>query len=111
MRSTHAALSRERTYSEEEYNKNGAATFQFLNGSGPGQPLEFQEIVMVSPKIRNTTLPSTMPDGYWYRIASVRSGASIAQACRYCGVTTSASSPSTDTSENRHQAHQARPIT
>lgn len=71
MGSAHSASSRERTYSEEEYNKNGAATFQFLNGSGPGQPLEFQETVMVSCKIRNTTVPSAMPDGYWYRIASM----------------------------------------
>lgn len=71
MRSAHAASRQARTYSEEEYNKNGASTFQFLNGSGPGQPLEFQETVMVSCKIRNTTLPSATPDGYWYRIASM----------------------------------------
>jgi hypothetical protein len=51
--------------------KKGAATFQFLAASGPGQPLEFQEIVMVSCKVRNTALPSATPDGYWNRIASM----------------------------------------
>lgn len=60
-----------RTYTEQEYNKHGAATFQFLNASGPGQPLEFQEFVQVSCKVRNTTLRSASPDGYWYRIASM----------------------------------------
>jgi transcriptional regulator with XRE-family HTH domain len=70
-RSAQAAKTAERTYPEEEYNKKGAATFQFLNASGPGQPLEFQEIVMVSCKVRNTALPSATPDGYWYRIASM----------------------------------------
>jgi hypothetical protein len=71
VQSAPAEVQPSHTYPEEEYNKNGAATFQFLNGSGPGQPLEFQESVLVSCKVRNTTLPSVMPDGYWYRIASM----------------------------------------
>jgi len=59
-----------RAYSEEEYSKNGASTFRFLDGSSPGQPLEFEEYVQVSCKIYNTTLQSAKPDGYWYRISS-----------------------------------------
>jgi transcriptional regulator with XRE-family HTH domain len=59
-----------RTYTEEEYNKSGAATFRFLNASGPGQPLEFREFVQVSCKVYAPTLVSTKPDGYWYRITS-----------------------------------------
>jgi transcriptional regulator with XRE-family HTH domain len=59
-----------RTYPEEEYNKNGASTFRFLNGSSPGQPLEFREFIQVSCKIHNTALQSAQPDGYWYRISS-----------------------------------------
>lgn len=59
-----------RTYTEEEYNRNGEATFRFLNASGPGQPLEFREFVQISCRIYAPTLPSTRPDGYWYRIAS-----------------------------------------
>jgi hypothetical protein len=66
---THARR-RGQTYPEEEYNKNGASTFRFLNGSSPGQPLEFEEFVQVSCKIYNPTLQSARPDGYWYRISS-----------------------------------------
>jgi hypothetical protein len=59
------------SHAEEEYSKKGAATFQYLDGSGPGQPIEFREFVNVSCKVHSTTLASTRPDGYWYRIASM----------------------------------------
>jgi transcriptional regulator with XRE-family HTH domain len=67
----YSGTSQRRTYQEEEYNRNGAATFRFLNASGPGQPLEFKEFIQVSCKIYSPGLRSSRPDGYWYRIYSL----------------------------------------
>jgi transcriptional regulator with XRE-family HTH domain len=59
-----------RTYQEQEFNHNGAATFLHVDASGAGEPIGYGQFVQVSCKIHNVTVPSAAPDRYWYRIAS-----------------------------------------
>lgn len=57
--------------SEEAYNKHGVPTFKDHHSvSGPGPQLSFQQVVSVSCKVSDPSIPSVSPDGYWYRIAS-----------------------------------------
>jgi hypothetical protein len=59
------------THTEEGFNKNGVPTFSnYQNASGPGPVLTFGELVQVSCKVYDPTIPSASPGGYWYRIAS-----------------------------------------
>lgn len=60
-----------RTYPEEEFTPNGAPTFLYLDGSGPGIPVAFGQYVRVSCKVYSTDVRTTWPDGYWYRLASM----------------------------------------
>jgi len=60
-----------KTYIEQEFNPNGAPTFQFLNGSGAGIPVSYGQYVQISCKVFSTIVKSTVPDGYWYRLASM----------------------------------------
>jgi transcriptional regulator with XRE-family HTH domain len=64
----HAAA---RTYTEQEFNVNGAPTFLHLDGSGAGIPVAFGQYVQVSCKTHSTIVKSTSPDGYWYLLASM----------------------------------------
>jgi hypothetical protein len=57
------------TFAEEESDRNGASTFRYLNGSAPGQPLAYRQVVQVSCKVYDPSFESTEPGGYWYRIA------------------------------------------
>jgi transcriptional regulator with XRE-family HTH domain len=59
------------TYQEQEFNPNGAPTFLNVDGSGAGEPIGYGQFVQVSCKIYNVTVPSTKPDGYWYRVAGM----------------------------------------
>jgi hypothetical protein len=59
-----------RTYTEQEFNQNGAPTFLYLDGSGAGVPVAYGQFVQVSCKVYSTIIKSTKPDGYWYRLAS-----------------------------------------
>lgn len=60
-----------RTYTEQEFNPNGASTFAHLDGSGAGTPVTYGQYVQVSCKVYSTIVTSTKPDGYWYRLASL----------------------------------------
>lgn len=60
-----------RTYTEQEFNPNGAPTFAHLDASGAGIPVAYGQFVQVSCKIYNTVVKSAKPDGYWYRLASL----------------------------------------
>ena len=60
-----------RTYPEEEFTPNGAPTFLYLDGSGPGIPVAFGQYVRVSCKVYSTDVRTTWPDGHWYRLASM----------------------------------------
>ena len=66
-----AAGSSVRTHTEQEFNPNGAPTFLYLDGSGAGIPVAYGQYVQVSCKVYSTIVKSTMPDGYWYRLASM----------------------------------------
>ena len=58
-------------FPEEAYNKHGVPTFKDHHRvSGPGPQLSFQQVVSVSCKVLDPSIPSVSPDGYWYRIAS-----------------------------------------
>jgi transcriptional regulator with XRE-family HTH domain len=59
------------TYTEQEFNPNGASTFAHLDGSGAGIPVAYGQYVQVSCKVYSTIVKSTKPDGYWYRLASL----------------------------------------
>jgi transcriptional regulator with XRE-family HTH domain len=59
-----------RTYTEQEFNPNGASSFLHLDASGPGTPVAYGQLIQVSCKVYSTILKSTQPDGYWYRLAS-----------------------------------------
>ena len=59
------------TYPEEAYNRHGVPTFEnYSSVSGPGPDLGFTQVVQVSCKVYDPSIPSVSPDGYWYRIAS-----------------------------------------
>ena len=59
------------TYAEQEWNRLGVNTFSnFHNATGFGQHIPFGQVVQVSCKVYDPTIPSVNPDGYWYRIAS-----------------------------------------
>jgi hypothetical protein len=59
------------TYPEEAYNKHGVPTFaDYANASDLGPDIQFTQVVQVSCKIYDPSIPSASPDGYWYRIAS-----------------------------------------
>lgn len=59
------------TYSEQETFHHPVNTFQnYHNASGPGQSIAAGQVVEVSCKVQDGTIPSVNPDGYWYRIAS-----------------------------------------
>lgn len=60
-----------RTYTEQEFNRNGAPTFLYLDASGAGIPVAYGQYVQVSCKEYSRILKSTWPDGYWYRLASM----------------------------------------
>lgn len=60
-----------RTHTEQEFNPNGAPTFLYLDGSGAGIPVAYGQYVQVSCRVHSTIVKSTMPDGYWYRLASM----------------------------------------
>lgn len=58
-------------YTEEAYNKHGVPTFSdYSNASGQGQDIPFQQNVQVICKVYNTNIPSVLPGGYWYKIAT-----------------------------------------
>ena len=55
---------------EEAYNKQGVPTFaDHHNASGPGSLIPFQDIVVVTCKVYDPSIPSVSPAGYWYEIA------------------------------------------
>ena len=59
------------TYTEEAYNKNGVPTFaDHTNASDPGPTISFQESVQVTCRVYDTSIDSSLPGGYWYKIAS-----------------------------------------
>jgi hypothetical protein len=56
---------------EEAYNKNGVPTFEdYSNASGQGPDIAFTQIVQITCKIYDPSIPSVTPAGYWYLIAS-----------------------------------------
>lgn len=59
------------TYTEQEFNPNGAPTFLYLDASGAGVPVAYGQIVQVSCKVYSTVVRSALPDGYWYRLVSM----------------------------------------
>jgi hypothetical protein len=59
------------TYAEEAYNKHGVPTFaDYANASGQGPDIQFEQVVQVTCKIFDPSIPSASPAGYWYLIAS-----------------------------------------
>ena len=59
------------TYSESEWARSGVRTFtNYHNASGVGPLIAYRQIVEVSCKVKDGTIKSVNPDGYWYRIAS-----------------------------------------
>lgn len=58
-------------YVEIEAVKAGAPTFlRYHNASGPGRRVKYLEAVRVSCKVRDATIKSVLPGGYWYRLQS-----------------------------------------
>lgn len=59
------------TYAEEAFNKHGVPTFSdYQNASGQGPDIPFERSVQVICKVYNTNIPSVLPGGYWYKIAT-----------------------------------------
>jgi hypothetical protein len=53
------------------WHRGGTPTFaSYHDGSVAGPTIGFKQTVKVSCKVKDTTVPSANPDGYWYRIKS-----------------------------------------
>jgi hypothetical protein len=56
---------------ERAWHRGGTPTFgNYHDGSVAGPTIAFMARVKVSCKVKDTTVPSANPDGYWYRIKS-----------------------------------------
>lgn len=59
------------THSETVSVRSGVHTFAvYNNASGVGPAIAYRQVVQVSCKVKDGTIKSVNPDGYWYRIAS-----------------------------------------
>jgi hypothetical protein len=59
------------TYSEQVVPEVAAPTFtDYRSASGPGPAIPANQTVKVFCKVYDATIPSALPGGYWYRIAS-----------------------------------------
>jgi lysophospholipase L1-like esterase len=59
------------TFAETEAARSGVRTFaNYHNASVLGPLIGYRQVVQVSCKVKDGTIKSVNPDGYWYRIAS-----------------------------------------
>jgi hypothetical protein len=58
------------THQEQETLNHPAPTFRSTNGVNEGPRVESGQIVRVSCRVKDPTIPSVSPDGWWYRLAS-----------------------------------------